>query len=239
MTYRIYVSGVIRMDVRFVGSSGTDNQEDVPRIGQRFRVPLDFNIVEYFGKGPEENYWDRNNGSHVSRYKTTAEDLYFPYVRPQENGHHMETRWMALENKDGKGVLFVANNNNEGHEFIEFNALRNTVEDFDDEEQTELQRQWKNFEDCFHRPEFKCNHNEEQAKNNNRRQHHINHVIPRDFVEVNIDFRMMGLAGFNSWGDRPLAEYTLGSKSDYSYSFNVIPIKSVDDIEDEIANAYR
>ncbi|KAK8842481.1 hypothetical protein M9Y10_026069 [Tritrichomonas musculus] len=238
MTCRIYVNGVIRVDNKFVGSSGTDSQQDCPRIGERFRVPLDFNIVEWFGRGPEENYWDRNNGSQISRYKSTADDLYFPYVRPQENGHHMDTRWLALENKDGKGLLFVANNNNEGKEVFEFNALRNTVEDFDDEEQTELQRQWKNFEDCFHRPERTCNHNENAAKNKNRRQHHINHVIPRDFVEVNIDFRMMGLAGFNSWGDTPLPEYTLPSNRDYSYSFNMIPINSVDEIEEQITKAY-
>ena len=238
MIYRIYVNGVIRTDIEYYGSSGTDNQEDLPRIGQRFRIPLDFNVVEWFGKGPEENYWDRNNGSHVSRYKSTADDLYFPYVRPQENGHHTDVRWLALENKDGKGILFVANNNNQQREVIEFNALRNTIEDFDDEEQTELQRQWNNFEDCFHRPERKCNHDENYAKNRLRRQHHINHIVPRDFVEVNIDFKMMGLAGFDSWGDRPLAEYTMPSKQDYTYSFNIIPINGVDEIEEKIAQAY-
>ena len=46
-----------------------DNLE-VPRIGIRFHIPQDMNIVEYFGRGPEENYIDRNAGSMVGRYKT-------------------------------------------------------------------------------------------------------------------------------------------------------------------------
>lgn len=238
MVYRVYVDGAVRTDVRYVGSSGTDDKEDLPRVGERFHVPADFDIVEYFGRGPAENYWDRNNGSHIGRYTSTAGDLYYPYVRPQENGHHTDTRWLSVRNKEGAGLLFVANNNNEKKEALEFNVLRNTVEDFDDEEQTHLPRQWNNFEDCFHRPDRTCNHDENGAKNNRRRQHHVCDIVPRDFVEVCIDYRMMGIAGFDSWGDRPMPEYSLPSKRDYSYSFNIIPIRNKDEIDDKITKAY-
>lgn len=65
----------------------------------RFRIPQSLNVVEYFGRGPEENYIDRNAGSMVGRYKTTADFMYVDYVRPQENGHRTDTRWVALTDK--------------------------------------------------------------------------------------------------------------------------------------------
>lgn len=54
--------------------------------------------------------------------------MYFPYVRPQENGHHTDTRWLTLNKKGGKGLTIYADKT------IGFNALRNSVEDFDGEE---------------------------------------------------------------------------------------------------------
>lgn len=237
--YRVYLNGVITVNATFNGKNKEGSLIDLPRIGLRFRTPLQFGTVEYFGRGPEENYWDRYNGSHVGRFLTKADDLYFPYVRPQENGHHTDVRWLALESSNLNGLLFNAKRNSFNSASFEFNALRNTVEDFDDEELTALERQWSNFEDCFHRPEKKCVHDEGQAKNNLRRQHHVDDVTFRDFVEVNIDLRMMGIAGFDSWGDKPLPEVTLPSDQDYSFGFAAIPIRSRDEIDDQLNYEYE
>lgn len=184
----------------------------VPRIGVRFRVPATMNQVEYFGRGPEENYWDRKAGTLVGLYKSTAEDLYFPYVRPQENGHHTDTRWVSVSSNKGKGLKIVAD------ELIEFNALRNSIEDFDDEEQVNLPRQWSNFT-----PEQIANHDEAAAKDVLRRQHHINDVTPRNYVEVCIDLKQQGAGGYDSWGARPEPQYTLPANKDYQWGFTIIP----------------
>lgn len=184
----------------------------VPRIGVRFRVPATMNQVEYFGRGPEENYWDRKAGTLVGLYKSTAEDLYFPYVRPQENGHHTDTRWVSVSSNKGKGLKIVAD------ELIEFNALRNSIEDFDDEEQVNLPRQWSNFT-----PEQIANHDEAAAKDVLRRQHHINDVTPRNYVEVCIDLKQQGVGGYDSWGARPEPQYTLPANKDYQWGFTIIP----------------
>lgn len=184
----------------------------VPRIGVRFRMPATMDQVEYFGRGPEENYWDRKAGTLVGLYKSTAEDLYFPYVRPQENGHHTDTRWVSVSSNKGKGLKIVAD------ELIEFNALRNSIEDFDDEEQTNLPRQWSNFT-----PEQIANHDEAAAKNVLRRQHHINDVTPRNYVEVCIDLKQQGVGGYDSWGARPEPQYTLPANKDYQWGFTIIP----------------
>lgn len=184
----------------------------VPRIGVRFRMPANMNQIEYFGRGPQENYSDRQAGTLVGLYKSTAEELYYPYVRPQENGHHTDTRWVAVNSPKGKGLKFVAD------ELIEFNALRNSIEDFDDEEQTALPRQWSNFT-----PEQVANHDEAAAKNVLRRQHHINDVIPQDFVEVCIDLKQQGVGGYDSWGARPDPQYTLPANKDYKWGFTILP----------------
>ena len=82
------------------------------------------NQVEYFGRGPGENYIDRNASSFVDLYRTTADQMYTNnYVRPQENGHRTDTRWVELTRKGGKGLLIRADST------IGFNALRNSVED--------------------------------------------------------------------------------------------------------------
>ncbi len=185
----------------------------VPRIGVRFRLPASMNQVEYFGRGPAENYWDRNAGSMIGLYKSTADELYFPYVRPQENGHHTDTRWVSISSGK-KGLLIQADNT------IGFNALRNSIEDFDDEEATGLPRQWSNFT-----PEQVANHDEATAKNVLRRQHHINDITPRDFVEVCVDLKQQGVAGYDSWGSRPEPAYTLPANREYKWGFTLIPLK--------------
>jgi len=192
--------------------SGGSQVLNVPRIGVRFRLPAEMNTVTYLGRGPEENYWDRKAGTPVGLYKTTADEMYFPYVRPQENGHHCDVRRLALTTAKGRGLQIVADT------LIEFNALRNSVEDFDDEEYTALPRQWNNYT-----PEMALNHDEAQARNRLRRQTHINNITPRNYVEVCIDYKQQGVAGYNSWGARPEPAYTLPANRNYRWGFTVIP----------------
>ena len=238
VNYTIYPSGAVNVAARFTSTDmdaaqtevsestrtatftpGRDaarkeaSKLNVPRIGVRFRLPASMNQVEYFGRGPAENYLDRNAGSMIGLYKSTAEELYFPYVRPQENGHHTDTRWVSLSTGK-KGLLIQADNT------IGFNALRNSIEDFDDEEATGLPRQWSNFT-----PEQVANHDEAAAKNVLRRQHHINDITPRDFVEVCVDLKQQGVAGYDSWGSRPEPAYTLPANREYNWGFTLIPLK--------------
>ena len=237
--YRIHPSGVVKVDARFTSTEmsaaeteiseatrtatftpGRDaarkeaSKLNVPRIGVRFRLPQTMDRLTYFGRGPEENYWDRKAGTPVGRYQSTAEQQYFPYVRPQENGHHTDTRWLTLSDAKGRGLRIVADS------LIEFNALRNAIEDFDAEEQRELPRQWGNLT-----PEQVANHNEAEAVNVLRRQHHISDITPRHFVEVCLDLKQQGVAGYDSWGARPEPAYTLPANRDYQWGFTLIPLK--------------
>lgn len=254
VSYKIYPSGVINVTARFTSTDmdatktevseatkmatftpGQDaarresSKLNVPRIGIRFRLPANMEQLTFFGRGPKENYWDRKAGYPVGLYSSTATDEYYPYVRPQENGHHTDTRWLALTEGKGNGLLIEADSNG----LIEFNALRNSIEDFDDEEQTNLPRQWNNFT-----PEAIANHDEEAAKNVLRCQHHVNHITPRNFVEVCVDMKQQGLAGYDSWGDRPLPQHTLPANREYNWGFTLIPVNSIASIQSKTGHSY-
>ncbi len=240
VTYKIYPSGAVKVNATFTSTDmqaaetevseatrmatftpGSDaarkaaSKLEVPRIGVRFRVPADMNNVQYFGRGPEENYIDRKHGTLIGIYKTTADQMYFNYVRPQENGHHIDTRWLALNKANGKGLAIVADS------LIAFNALRNSVEDFDSEEALPHPYQWNNFS-----PEEVANHDEKAAKNVLRRMHHVNDIVPRDFVEVCVDWKQQGLGGYDSWGSRPEPRFQIPANREYSWGFTLVPVNS-------------
>jgi beta-galactosidase len=153
--------------------------------------------------------------------------MYYPYVRPQENGHHTDTRWVALTGGKTPGLLIEADRP------IGFNALRNSVEDFDSEEALPHPRQWNNFT-----PEEIAGHDEEAARNTLRRMHHINDITPRNYVEVCVDMKQQGVAGYNSWGARPEKGYTIPSNQEYNWGFTLIPVKNAKDIRGKTGYAY-
>jgi len=96
-------------------------------------MPARFSRVTWFGRGPHESYWDRKTGARVGLYSADAADLYYAYVRPQENGTRADVRWMAVTDAGGVGLLAV------GAPLLEASALPYLQEDFD-EGQTKVNR---------------------------------------------------------------------------------------------------
>ena len=184
---------------------------EVPRIGMRFRLPVSMGGVEYYGRGPEENYCDRKSGTPVGLYTTTADAMYYPYVRPQENGHHTDTRRLTLSDSRGKGLQIVAGG------VMEFNALRNSVEDFDGEECKSRPYQWRNLTPKDSR------HDEAAAANSLPRQTHMSDIVPRDYVEVCLDMAHQGVGGYDSWGARPEPKHQIPANREYKWNFTMIP----------------
>ena len=231
VNYTVYPSGVVHAAVRFTAvktDKGAEAGLRVPRIGMRFRLPAAMDKVQYFGRGPEENYVDRNAGTIVGLYSDTAWQMYYPYVRPQENGHHTDTRWIALTGGKTPGLLIEAD------EPIGFNALRNPVEDFDSEEALPHPRQWPNFS-----PEEVAGHDEEAARNTLRRMHHINDIEPRDYVEVCLDMKQQGVAGYNSWGARTEPGYDIPADREYAWGFTLVPLKNGNEARTKTGYVYK
>lgn len=81
----------------------------LPRLGLSMLLDSSLENVEWYGRGPEENYIDRCTGSFIGRYNSTVTDLYETYVRPQDNGYRGDVRWVEFKDKAGKGVRFSGN----------------------------------------------------------------------------------------------------------------------------------
>ncbi len=77
---------------------------EMPRVGLKMAVPSACDRVQWFGRGPFENYADRKAAAFVGLYETTAREP-FPYVSPQEYGNRTDTRWVALRDAEGRGLL--------------------------------------------------------------------------------------------------------------------------------------
>lgn len=222
VTYKIYPTAVVNVSYTFKGNPSSKLQ--IPRLGMRMRLPAEMESLEYFGRGPQENYTDRNWGTNVGQYKSTATEQYFPYVRPQENGHHTDTRWLALTKGGKVGMLVRADN------ALEFNALRNSIEDFDAED-SDRPYQWNNF--------YKTDKNDPTtAKFKKPKQTHINDVVIKDFVELCLDEQMMGLGGDDSWYARPYAKYMINASQNVDWGFTLIPIKSSAEITNAVSKEY-
>ncbi len=120
-TYTIYGSGDVIVECRLV--PGDASLPELPRFGIRMHVPLRFEAMEWFGRGPHENYCDRKTGAFVGRYAMSIADQQMPYVSPQEYGTRSDVRWVALRSADGSGILAV------GLPTMGFSVLPYTTED--------------------------------------------------------------------------------------------------------------
>ncbi len=101
---------------------------EVPRMGMNLRLPREYDRITWLGRGPFENYWDRNTGALVGLYSGSVADQYVPYIRPQENGYKTDVRWVALTNGEGVGLLAV------GMPLLSVGAHHQLMEDFESPE---------------------------------------------------------------------------------------------------------
>jgi beta-galactosidase len=123
VTFTLLGNGKIEVKSSF--STDEDKLPDLPRFGMRWELPVNFDNLDYFGRGPHENYIDRNRSAFIGDYSGKVGDQYFNYVRPQENGYKTDTRWFELRNENGIGIRVTGNTP------IGFSALHNPIEDFD------------------------------------------------------------------------------------------------------------
>ena len=81
---------------------------DLFKFGMTMNMAPEFDHVEFYGRGPVENYSDRNSSQFLGIYKSSVADQYFPYIRPQENGNKTDVRWWRVTNSDGLGLEFYS-----------------------------------------------------------------------------------------------------------------------------------
>jgi beta-galactosidase len=103
--YTIYADGAVAIDTELTPQVDVPN---LPRFGLAMALPGGFENFHWYGRGPQENYWDRKCGTPVGLYRSTIDGQYTPYIYPQEYGNRTDVRWAAVTNEQGAGLLAVA-----------------------------------------------------------------------------------------------------------------------------------
>lgn len=105
VSYLVDGVGTIRVHAKFHGKPGLPQ---LPVFGLRFRLPFAALVFDWYGRGPQETYGDRKQGSRLGRYASTPQESVAPYLVPQECGNHADTRWLQVYDGQGNGLRFEA-----------------------------------------------------------------------------------------------------------------------------------
>ena len=80
------------------------------RFGTQLALAGQFNNFEWYGRGPQESYWDRKAGTKLGLFNGKTQNQFFNYSRPQESGNKTDVRWARLTNDNGTGLLITGIN---------------------------------------------------------------------------------------------------------------------------------
>ena len=125
LTYQINNKGTMKVTQKMVADASAD-VPDMFRFGMRLQMPKCMDRISYYGRGPIENYPDRNNSTDLGRYKQTVAEQFYPYIRPQETGTKSDIRWWKQQSVAGDGLKFFSGKP------VLMSAMNYTVEDLDD-----------------------------------------------------------------------------------------------------------
>ncbi len=105
MTYEINDKGEIGISEALTVDKSKEKMPHLFRFGMQMVMPGSFDRIDYYGRGPVENYIDRNFSQNLGRYQQLVKDQYYAYIRPQEAGTKTDIRWWKLTDVDGRGLL--------------------------------------------------------------------------------------------------------------------------------------
>jgi beta-galactosidase len=118
--YTIHPDGVIEVANTF---DVDRHLPSPPRLGVTLTLPSGFEQLSWYGRGPIENYRDRNRGSMIDRHDSSVTGQYVPYILPQEHGNHTDVRWVSLAHARTAALQVTA------REPLEFSASHFTAAD--------------------------------------------------------------------------------------------------------------
>lgn len=108
MTYTLTPAGELVVNEAMTVNKDAKHKPELMRYGMQLVMPKAYNMLTYYGKGPGENYIDRNNGDRLGVYDAKVADQYWGYVRPQESGNKTEVRYWQVRDENGKGLEFYS-----------------------------------------------------------------------------------------------------------------------------------
>jgi len=204
--YRILDDGQIKITCKVIPSPHLKKAPSLPRVGMSLQLDKAFSNILYCGRGPFENYPDRKIGSKMGVWSSDVEKLGYDYIVPGENGNRTDCDWVLFRDDSGNGV-----------------CLKHT--DPNDDASHEL-----------------AGFNFSAKLQSQLEQHHAKHTsdLPlrskgQDPVYVNLDHKIMGVAGDASWFPCVYPDYILKPDQDFEYSFVIKPMSGEDELVDLVA----
>ena len=170
---------------------------NIPRLGMYLTLNNNFREVSWYGKGPEESYWDRKTGQKIGVYSKKITEQFYVYSRPQETGNKTDVRWMKVTSKDIK--LKVSS-----QKLISSSTWPFNMKELD----------------------FNSDEGAQSASGlvPVTKKHGADIKIGNT-IQWNIDYLQMGVGGDTSWGRLVHPEYTIPANKTYNYSFTITPSK--------------
>lgn len=124
--YTINGAGEIAVSQKLTTDPTKEKMPHLFRFGMELTMPQAFRAIDFYGRGPVENYIDRQGAARIGRYAQSVDDQYWGYVRPQESGNKSDLRWWRLTDPDGTGITI------ESDAPFEASALPYAMDDLDD-----------------------------------------------------------------------------------------------------------
>ena len=132
----------LELDYTFLGNGNVkvdfnleiknDKHIELPRLGMSLALPSTYKNMTWFGRGPQENYWDRKTGAFIDLYSGKVTEQYVPYIVPQENGNKTGVRWVTFREDSGNGLMIQGdiplNIAAYPYEQNKINGLKNAIE---------------------------------------------------------------------------------------------------------------
>ena len=199
LTYTARADGDLHVGYDFVPApESLAALSKIPRVGLSLRIPFAYRTMDWYGRGPQENYQDRWTSAAVGWWHGSVDNQFERYSRPQETGNKTDVRWIALRDRDGYGVMAIAD------ERLSVSAWPFMQEDLD----------------------FRSSGSSASGLTEVSDYHGAD--IPlRDFITLNLDCKQMGVGGDTSWG-RPVHEQYQLAPMPYHYGFRLRAVVPAD-----------
>ncbi len=125
LTYTVNNAGALKLTQRLTASKDK-KVPDLFRFGLQLPMPRSFATINYYGRGPGENYADRNHGTPLGIYRQSVDEQFYPYIRPQETGTKTDVRWWEVLDVSGAGLHITS------EAPFSASALHYTIDSLDD-----------------------------------------------------------------------------------------------------------
>lgn len=109
LTYTLTIEGRLIVEQALTVNPDAKEKPMLPRFGMTLVMPQAYDAINFYGRGPIENYWDRHTSTFLGVYNQKVSEQYWPYVRPQESGNKTDVRWWSVYNPStAEGLTFTA-----------------------------------------------------------------------------------------------------------------------------------